>query len=446
MAITEQQFLIELYAEHLEEASFLWEQRNAAQQDSALTWMSVANYEGRLDAHLDALVIGRELAFGVCQEREIEADAGELYAIVSVYCRANNLQALFTSLEQLDYEDAEKVAALLGALIDHAPLQWQETLSKVKLESKTMAIPIIVPFLCYSKQSLSEQHVGLVAEMLSNNTQILHYLKSMDMMGLYDSVTPLLFDEDKSTRELALVFLLFQGQPQIVNYTLNHLNRDLLPLPALTLAADPSMLALLSNTQFESNVEGAIKAMSYMGTRECIPILLRFLGGDHSAVAAQALFVVTGAPLFEEIFEAEEMTEDDVFPEELAAFREGKLPTRVDGKAFGCNVSALTEDREHWMLWLKQHEVNFQAQKRYRFGGPITPLSLCQILESSYSDYEVRQHTYQELVVRYQCTLPFSVNDWVHKQYRDLAEIKRWAQSVNDHYAPGDWFLFGEVV
>ena len=87
MATSLRQFNIELYEEHLEEAAALYEQRLALVDDPELSWLDLDDYDERLEAHLDALVIGAELALDVCREQVASGDAGSLYAAVSVFCR-----------------------------------------------------------------------------------------------------------------------------------------------------------------------------------------------------------------------------------------------------------------------------------------------------------------------------------------------------------------------
>jgi hypothetical protein len=67
-----------LYAEHLEEASFLYEQRRALLVNPELAWTQIGDFEGRIEAHIDAVVVGGDIALDVCRERVAEGDPGEL--------------------------------------------------------------------------------------------------------------------------------------------------------------------------------------------------------------------------------------------------------------------------------------------------------------------------------------------------------------------------------
>jgi len=85
MATSIRAFNIELYQEHLEEASFLYEQRLGLLNDPELTWKDLDEFEQRLEAHIDALVVGQDLAMEVCKTQAVEGDFGELFAAVCVF-------------------------------------------------------------------------------------------------------------------------------------------------------------------------------------------------------------------------------------------------------------------------------------------------------------------------------------------------------------------------
>ena len=53
--------------EHLEEASFLYEQRIGLYDDPQITWLDIGKFEERLAAHLSGLLSGGRLALETCQ-------------------------------------------------------------------------------------------------------------------------------------------------------------------------------------------------------------------------------------------------------------------------------------------------------------------------------------------------------------------------------------------
>ena len=87
MATSTKAFLVELYREYLDDASFLYDQCQALREDAELSWRDLESFEERLEACLDGLMVGGQLALEVAQVRAEEGDAGELYAAACVFCR-----------------------------------------------------------------------------------------------------------------------------------------------------------------------------------------------------------------------------------------------------------------------------------------------------------------------------------------------------------------------
>jgi hypothetical protein len=91
-----------LYQEHLEEASFLYEQGLALLDDPEITWKDIGEFEERFEAHIDALVVGEDLALKVCRTQAREGDFGELHAAVRVFCRQNKGDYVAETWRDLD--------------------------------------------------------------------------------------------------------------------------------------------------------------------------------------------------------------------------------------------------------------------------------------------------------------------------------------------------------
>src|SRR5207249_8093418 len=102
-------FKIELYQEHLEEAAFLYQQRLALFRDPEISWRKIGEFEDRLEAHVDALVVGEELALEVCRARVKAGEPAELFPIVSVFCRQRRAEFLSELFAGVDLKDPEKI-------------------------------------------------------------------------------------------------------------------------------------------------------------------------------------------------------------------------------------------------------------------------------------------------------------------------------------------------
>ena len=124
-------FCIELYREHLEEGSFLYDQRGALFTDPGLTWMDLEEFEGRLDAHADALVVGGEPALEVCREQALGGDPGELHMATRVFCRQDRFDLLTDCLQNFSLDDGEHLRAVRNALNHEMPGNWIQPVDRL---------------------------------------------------------------------------------------------------------------------------------------------------------------------------------------------------------------------------------------------------------------------------------------------------------------------------
>ena len=112
MAISLLAFRMGMFEEHVEEASFLYSQRRRLLQAETSPWRDVARFEHRLELHIDALVVGADLALDVCRRLAAEGDAGELYAATSVFCRQRRAMLVSEVLGRIDAASPEAIAAV----------------------------------------------------------------------------------------------------------------------------------------------------------------------------------------------------------------------------------------------------------------------------------------------------------------------------------------------
>ena len=124
-------FVHDLYVEHLEEAAFLYDQRNYMLKNIEMEPHDIGWNEQRCDRHLDALVAGGELTLEMCKERAASGDeAGEIHAAMRVFCRANRPDLVKGVLDELDTEDAAAVAAAREGLKQELPRSWSAQVSQ----------------------------------------------------------------------------------------------------------------------------------------------------------------------------------------------------------------------------------------------------------------------------------------------------------------------------
>src|SRR6266436_1346169 len=136
MTTSSRSFLLELYREYLEEASFLYEQRLTLLNDPEVTWRGIGGFEDRFEAHIDGLVVGGELALEICKKQALEGDFGELHAAVRVLCRQNRKDLLLQVLSATEWSDLQKKQAIADALKYEAPELWLSELLELRLQEQ----------------------------------------------------------------------------------------------------------------------------------------------------------------------------------------------------------------------------------------------------------------------------------------------------------------------
>src|SRR5256884_4238804 len=162
-------FAVRMYDEHLEEASFLYEQRKALLRDPEIPWTRIGEFEERLEAHIDALVIGGRLALDIYQKHAKEGDAGELFSAVSVYCRHQDAQLLAETWRVLDYDDPAKTVAVTDALKYELPTAWYPAVQRAIERGDERQVPLLARVCGYRRAPCGEQ---LVRRSASNATVI----------------------------------------------------------------------------------------------------------------------------------------------------------------------------------------------------------------------------------------------------------------------------------
>jgi len=211
---------------------------------------------------------------------------------------------------------------------------------------------------------------------------------------------------------------------------------------AMGLCGDRQTAAALRK-KLEANAAdvATITALGILGDVTVIRALLNYLAHEElGATSALALYWITGARLFENVFVAEEVDEAALFDAELRAWRERReLPRRADGKPFGDVVNQLSRDPARWNDWLAAHAAQFNPEYRYRRGQLYSARSLLGCLLESAVPQRLRQLAYEELCIRYKCAIPFEADYRVGEQRAALTAIADWVAQSEGHFDSGRW-------
>jgi len=232
-------FETELYQEHLEEASFLYEQHLTLFDDPEITWLDIEDFEERFEAHIDAIVVGEEPALNVCKTQAMEGGFGELHAAVRVFCRQNRLDFVQECLEVLDPKDRERVQAISDALNHELPAEWKDEFIRILSEGDQKLIPVAAKLIGYRRLSSGKELLHVLQQ--NNSQAVCNIIWSIGRVCEQYART-LLFNkylkhEDESVCSATVLALLRIGDPQTLDYCLLSVHSGNWPLLPLGLGA-----------------------------------------------------------------------------------------------------------------------------------------------------------------------------------------------------------------
>ncbi|MDI3462579.1 MAG: hypothetical protein OJF50_001400 [Nitrospira sp.] len=449
VARSPRRFYVELYEEHLEEASFLYAQRLTLFDDAEITWVTIGEWEERLEAHIDALVIGDDLALEVCEKQAAEGDFGLLFAVISVFCRQRRFDLLKNMLEPLDPEDLEKLQAVADALKYECPPEWESEIAHVLPATDPRQVFILATLYGYRRKKFGEGLVADIATLPPAVIQTLAWAKGRlgDKQGK-SQLQDCLKHEDESVRSAAAVALLRLGDQKLVQESTIQNGISAVPwsIRAIT-ATSKELTLLLAQVGRNKSEPDSLMALGIMGEITAVPVLLSHLAdGAMAPAAALGLNLITGAELYEKVFIPEVMDEDELFDEEKEQVRKGQPVLRPDGKPYGENVIRLSQKTEEWKGWWTANENRFSRGLRYRSGVPVTPVVLIDNLAFPKTPRIVRQLAHEELVIRYSADIPFETDMPVRQQQEAIGKWKTWTIVNEKRFKPGAWYVTEQLV
>lgn len=446
MAIHFNNFREELYQEHLEEAAFRYETRINWLTDKEIGWQDLEEIDLLLEAHLDALVVGGTLALKVCIQALPEADPTILHAIVRVFCRHRLIDRFAKIWTDFDFSDQEKIRAIGDALKWECPESWQDSLLKVFATPKKEMYPLLCPCVAFRSRrggsallaALPHADVDQLPDLIWAISRCEHTAKPPVIAALGGFLT---HADDKVVTQ-ATSALLMLGERRALSAIQNRMTS--LPL-LFALAANVAQCApIFQHAQKGMADESCLLALGVLGDLAALPLLLNYLKHpDLAPMAAQALQLISGAALYEDVHEADKVEEDELFSFELEAYKKGELPKNIDGNPYGSEVRKLTTDSVVWVEWFQTHNSAFIKGQRYRNGHLYSPRELLANLLDNQTPYQIRCIAYDELVIRYGMNLPFFADELIANQQAQLNEIYCWIEKSATLFPESGWLFHG---
>jgi uncharacterized protein (TIGR02270 family) len=435
-----------IFEEHLEEASFLYEQRGALLNDPEVSWANLAGFEERLEAHLDALVAGGGLALEVCRARVADGDFGELFGAVCVFCRQRQANLLSETLEGLDYEDKQKATAVADALKYDLPAEWSVFIDQALARRDARLTPLLAAVSGYRRLPTGAALLQGLAATPVPAIQIINAFGRLNVGEAQEVLESCLRHPAAPVKSAALLALLRTGANGPLQQYQSGSQKESWTRIALGLGGARSVTDVLQEIARSGNADAdCLLGLGLLGDPAALQLLYDSLKSpDLVDSAAMALNWITGAELFEEVFVPEEVNEDELSEKELKAWRDRKeAPQRADGKRFGKTVKKLSPNKGTWKRWFADNAAKFDPNLRYRSGKLYAPSSLLANLADERSDHPLRRFAAEELVIRYGCDVPFEVDMPVKRQLQAIREISAWVDANGRRFQPGHWYFAG---
>ncbi|WP_341675046.1 hypothetical protein [Niveibacterium sp. SC-1] len=449
MALTSRTFRIGLYLEHLDEASFLYDQCRALRKQADFAWRSLLDFEDRLEAHIDALMIGNTLALEVCSKRVPEAEPGELYAAVSVFCRAGLAQEFSRTLAGLEDAPPARRRALVDALSRELPAAWSGRIGAALAQAAPPLLQILAAIVANRRIPLSRELAATHCADSSAATAVARALGRLNDPEALTALDALAQRPEVAVRREVLTAQLALGSTEAARTANALAPREPWAGRALALSGDgAACAALTSGIEKPDQARSAAISLGLLGDLRGVRPLARLLEDKANAAwAAWGLYLITGAPLFGQEFVPDAVHEDEMNEQERHAWREhGAVPQRGDGRTFGGERSLLSTSGDVWNDWLRANAARFEAGRRYRLGELVTPASTLKTLLEPQMPDEIRQAAADEIRIRYQCELPFESDMPVRQQLRVLRGLSRWTEQHASSFELGRWYFGGRPI
>jgi uncharacterized protein (TIGR02270 family) len=430
VATSIRQFNIDLYREHVDEASFLYDQRQAYLVDREVDWPELHQWEERLEAHLDALVVGGDCAADVCLRQSAEGEAGTLCTAIRVLARQSRKAQVFSILEALGEPEQPIVRAAAEALCREAPAAWRDDLARALLESQQQSTRILAKVIGYRRFPLEDAlRAKLESTPSVGRAELAWALGRVGTTASVAALRPLVADDDEAVREASAIALLRLGDDRLLTVAEHAAASQPWARLVLVMAGKASALPFLLEAIRTQPIDPqTILSLGLLGDLSAVPPLLELLGRQAlSESAAVALNTLTGAELHEVAFVPEQIDRDELLDDERDAYdRDGTLPTQ-GSRPYGNHERRPLLDQDAWRSWLTENRGRFDRHQRWRMGRPHGPLAVFHCLRNASTPYAVRAATYEELVIAFGLDVPFEADLPVVQQVRYLRKIEQWA-------------------
>ncbi|MEM7151379.1 MAG: hypothetical protein AAF799_00985 [Myxococcota bacterium] len=390
-------FARSLLDHHWREASWAYTRRGVMHEQGALldadAWSGV---EARADAHVEALCRGGALVVEDCDERIGGNRVGELAVGLRIVARMDWARRFNEWVEQLDWSRPRHAQAVVDALAWDAPDSWRELVGAI-LDDESAPEQALGPLARVAGMRgwpVGDSLVGVLEDRVGDLEAIAWATGALRTADAVPELEALIQEpEDGAVRRAAAIAAL-RFEPEAVVRYLSHVvaAEEWAAVPLALAAGTEQWTRLRDGVLAEPTPDRAI-ALGLFGAQHAIEPLLDLLGDEQcGAAAAEALFLLTGAPLREEAHARDPKAE----------------PGNDDERRPALLVARLSRERQVWSEWIADWggRPRPAGTTRVRHGVAIEPTRVLQAVARTDDRAEIRGWMLEELDIRYGAHVP----------------------------------------
>lgn len=447
MTTSVQAFQRALFEEHIESIAFLHAQRETRMRDAETGWTRLVDIEDRIDAHVDALVLGGALAMEQCRLRIAGDDPGEVYAAARVACESADGGLVAEIVRGVDLADPAKARALGAALRQSLPDAWQLHAMRAVIDGAPRSRLLLGEVVASRGLECADALLSLVRDGLPISPRIARALADTGDTRCVDALRAVAGMPSGAALGAELYVARLRAGDDAVRSEVSSLGpaSPVYQEVAWAFGGRGEVGALVDVFLSGEGTPAIARSLGMLGDLAAVrPLVSALKAAELAPAAAGALTLITGAALSRPAFVADPPNPDEWFEEERQAFEaSGKVPTHPDGRPFGRNVVGPSLDAGEWNAWLSANTARFRAGLRYRHGRPCSPSALVAALAADSCDKVLRARMADELVIRYAAPAVLDTEACVREQRRALAALEQWARDADRGVTPGRWHLRG---
>jgi len=447
-------FYADIYQENLAELGNHLLLFQAYFLEEELSWVEQHELNKRIDAYVDALSVGENVAIDFSNRMLYEGDEdemlGAIYFLLS--CPETPENTIFAVLES--FASGENIA-LFSLAFKHArcPSLGQ----------------YLVPFLTHENPDIRAATVEVLGYRGEADPRriwpLFHDKAEAVKLAAMNAVTRLGFKDACPAMELAVldkkdifnehsVFpLLMLGSDKALQFSRlacrsAHHVKSQYPMYLALAGNEEDLDNILKVLVFGDLNLAVLEALGIFGALEGVNTLMKFLSSseeDERLMAARSLNQISGAQLYDELAVAEN-EEEELSPAHVignAGIKTEKKAEDYQAEQQLVKIKRDCTNKDIWTAWWLENKACFDVSLRYRHGKPYSFFLLLQEIAHPETKHEDRQRAYNELVIRSGHYIAFEPDWFVDRQIAALKEWQTWWKQ-NKHTLSNQWMFHGK--